>query len=139
LRSAILLALSAMVLAGCATSGRQPSHRVPPADSFTLPSGNKDGVSPASSSRTTVTGILAFDDVEGGCSFVETSAGHRYEVVYPAGWSIDRVAAELRGPDGERFPAGSTVALVGSIARDRASTCQIGPIFVASKVDAARP
>ena len=133
----ILLAVVAAVVAACATTGRQPSDRVPPADSFTLPSDSKERRSPSSSSRLTIRGVLDFDDVEGGCAFVAAADGRRYEVVYPAGWSLDRVAAELRGPGGERLPAGTTLVLVGSIAADRSSTCQVGPVFVASEVEAA--
>lgn len=83
----------------------------------------------------TVTGRLGFDDIEGGCSFLETDEGTRYEVTYPDGWTIDRILAELRGPGGELAGAGVSVTVRGAIATDRSSICQIGPIFVATAVE----
>jgi hypothetical protein len=83
----------------------------------------------------TVTGRLGFDDIEGGCSFLETDEGTRYEVVYPDGWTIDRMLAELRGPSGQVAHAGESVTVDGAVATDRSSICQIGPIFVATAVE----
>jgi hypothetical protein len=82
-----------------------------------------------------VTGTLAFDDIEGGCSFLETEAGTRYEVIYPEGWILDRRRADLRGPNGESARAGDSVTVRGTVARDRSSICQVGPIFVANEVE----
>ncbi len=83
----------------------------------------------------TVTGRLGFDDIEGGCSFLETSEGTRYEVVYPDGWTLDRARAELRGAGGRLAHAGDVVTVRGAVATDRSSICQIGPIFVATEVE----
>jgi hypothetical protein len=78
--------------------------------------------------------MLGFDDIEGGCAFIEAADGTRYEVIYPAGWTIDQGGAELRGPDGQVALAGETVTVRGSVATDRSSICQIGPIFAATSV-----
>jgi len=83
----------------------------------------------------TVTGRLGFDDIEGGCSFLETDEGTRYEVAYPDGWTLDRMRAELRGPGGQLARAGESVTVRGAIATDRSSICQIGPILVATDVE----
>jgi hypothetical protein len=82
-----------------------------------------------------VTGRLGFDDIEGGCSFLETDDGTRYEVVYPDGWAIDRMLAELRGPGDQVAHAGASITVTGGLAIDRSSICQIGPIFVATSVE----
>jgi len=66
--------------------------------------------------------------------FLETPDGTAYEVILPEGWQMDRAAAELRGPAGEIVKFGSSLVVRGSIARHRASTCHIGPIFVANEV-----
>jgi len=108
------------------------------ADEFTLPPPTDPREAWAAKSRSrpvaTVTGQLGFDDIEGGCSFLETGDGTRYEVAYPEGWTIDRMQAELRGPDGQVAHAGESVTVVGAVATYRSSICQIGPIFVATDV-----
>jgi hypothetical protein len=108
-------------------------------DDYTLPTPTDpwDAWAAKSPSRpaATVTGRLGFDDIEGGCSFLETDEGTRYEVVYPDGWALDRMRAELRGPGGEVAHAGESVTVRGAVATDRSSICQIGPIFVATEVE----
>lgn len=84
---------------------------------------------------TTVTGVLGFDDIEGGCSFLATDSGVRYEVLYPEGWTLDRRQAELRGPGACVARAGDAVTVRGTVATDRSSICQVGPIFVATEVE----
>jgi hypothetical protein len=98
-----------------------------------LPSDSKSIGAPSN----TVTGTLGFDDIEGGCAFIEAPDGTRYEVVYPDGWTVDQAGAQLRGPDGQVADAGATVTVRGSVATDRSSICQIGPIFVANAVEIA--
>ena len=83
----------------------------------------------------TLTGDLGFDDIEGGGCYLETADGTRYEVIYPDGWTIDPDGARLRGPDGELACAGEAVTVRGTIATDRFSVRQIGPIFVAIEVE----
>ena len=106
---------------------------------FTLPPPSDPRASWAaktgSSVETSVTGRLGFDDIEGGCSFLETVEGRRYEVAYPAGWTLDRQRADLRGPEGLVAKAGDALTVRGMVATDRSSICQIGPIFVATTVE----
>jgi hypothetical protein len=108
-------------------------------DEFILPSPSDPRKSWAaktlSPADTSVTGLLGFDDIEGGCSFLETGAGTRYEVTYPDGWTLDRMRAELRGPGGQLARAGDSVTVHGAVATDRSSICQIGPILVATDVE----
>jgi hypothetical protein len=108
-------------------------------DEFTLPPLTDPREAWAAKSRTLpdaiVTGRLGFDDIEGGCSFLETDDGTRYEVAYPVGWTVDRMLADLRGPEGQIAHAGEPVTVRGAIATDRSSICQIGPIFVATEVE----
>jgi hypothetical protein len=83
----------------------------------------------------TITGILGADSIEGGCAYLESADGTRYEVLYPEGWTLDRSSAELTAPDGTvRARAGDEVTVRGSLASDVGSFCQIGPIFRASEL-----
>ena len=108
-------------------------------DEYTLPTRTDpwDSWAAKSPSRPdmAVTGRLGFDDIEGGCSFLQTDEGTRYEVTYPEGWAIDRMRAELRGPGDQVARAGESVTVRGAVAIDRSSICQIGPIFVATEVE----
>jgi len=81
-----------------------------------------------------LTGALALDSAEGGCAYLETADGKRYQVIYPDGWRVDPATGHLLGPDGQDAPVGSSVTVGGSMAPDMASICQIGPIFRATEV-----
>jgi hypothetical protein len=87
----------------------------------------------------TIRGVLSFDDIEGGCAFLETADGTRYEVVYPDGWVLDRASGRLHGPEGQDVAPGGTIEIEGTIARDRSSICQVGPIVIATRVEPAAP
>jgi hypothetical protein len=118
----------AILLWACA-GGSEPEPTT--GDSFTVPSRGDPAKSIAPAR--TLTGVLGFDEIEGGCGFIEAADGTRYEVVYPADWTLDRAAFELRGPDAV-VTAGDLIEVRGAVATDRSSVCQIGPIFVASEV-----
>ena len=111
-------------------------------DEFTLPPSTDPSAVRAAkigeAAHTTLTGDLGFDDIEGGGCYLETADGTRYEVVYPDGWTIDRDGAELRGPGGELGHAGEALAVRGTVATDRSSIRQLGPIFVATDVEIRR-
>lgn len=83
----------------------------------------------------TLTGQLGADSIEGGCPYLETDDGTRYEVLYPSGWEVDRGSGTLRDPDGAVVARpGDTITIRGSRAEGMASLCQIGPIFRATEV-----
>lgn len=130
---ALLVPAVLVVVAACTTAepGRSAAD-----DSFTLPSGTDKSFEPPGGR--TVEGTLVFDDIEGGCSYVQAADGSKFEVIYPEGWTLDRAAAVLRGPDGVVVGAGATVRVTGSVATDRSSICQVGPIFQATTVEPAR-
>ena len=80
-----------------------------------------------------LTGTLGYDDIEGGCGYLQTDKQTRYEIIWPSGWMLD--GTRLRDLSGTVVAtAGDTLTLRGSIERDMASTCQIGPIFRATEV-----
>ena len=124
-----VLSFALLSLAACTGDG----GALPPADdSFTLPSGGNKSLPPAAKR---VRGVLTFDDIEGGCAYLETADGSKYEVIYPSGWVVDKTSAVLRGPDGVEAQAGATVTVEGTVATDRSSICQVGPIFQATTVE----
>jgi hypothetical protein len=72
--------------------------------------------------------------VEGGCPHLATK-DRRYEVRYPSGWSIEQATFRLIDPNGKVVArGGETITVRGHVADDMASTCQIGPIFIATDV-----
>lgn len=129
---AVLVPIALLVVAACTTSD---SGRAAGDDSFTLPPGRDKSFAP--SGARTVEGTLVFDDIEGGCSYLQLRDGSKLEIVYPDGWTLDRAAAVLRGPDAVVVDAGATLRVTGSVATDRSSICQVGPIFQATSVERA--
>ena len=55
-------------------------------------------------------------------------------MIYPPGWRLDLSTGKLLGPVAEVAHAGDTVSIMGSLAGDIASTCQMGPMFSAVEV-----
>jgi hypothetical protein len=149
--AAVLVWIALMSVSGCASAGDRPSSGDPSsadepsstrepsatdADEFTLPSGsgpNAKSISPGG--PTALTGALTFDDIEGGCSYLQVADGTKFEVIYPEGWMLDRAGAVLRGPAGQLARAGAAVSVTGSLAGGRSSICQVGPIFEATAVE----
>ena len=88
-----------------------------------------------SADRTTITGTLRVDEVEGGCAYLATADGTRYEVRYPEGWEIKTSPLRLLAPDGEVVAgSGDQITVQGRTAREGRSICQIGAIFEAESV-----
>ena len=84
----------------------------------------------------TYSGVLGADSIEGGCSYLQTADGQRYELIPPEGWHLDKGSAQLTGPDGAVFArAGDTITVKGHEA-DMVSICQIGPIIQAVEITA---
>jgi len=82
-----------------------------------------------------LTGTLGFDEIEGGCAFLQAQDGTRYEVLYPDGWELQRSPLQLVSPDGEVVArAGDEITVRGMEATDMSSICQIGPILRATEV-----
>jgi hypothetical protein len=82
----------------------------------------------------TYVGRLGSDAIEGGCTYLETADGVRYEVIYPQDWELRKSPLELVAPDGRVVAgAGDEVTIRGAVA-DMMSICQIGPIIQAVEV-----
>ena len=85
---------------------------------------------------TTYSGVLGADSIEGGCSYLQTADGKRYELIPPDGWQLDKGSAQLTGPDGAIVArAGDAITVKGHEA-DMVSICQIGPIIQAVEITA---
>ena len=127
--SLVLVPFAVVLVAACTSDpGRSAAD-----DSFALPSAGTKSVAPLMGR--TVEGTLVFDDIEGGCSYLQLADGTKVEVLYPDGWTLDRPGAVLRGPAGVVVEAGATVRATGTVVTDRSSVCQVGPILQATAVE----
>jgi hypothetical protein len=95
-----------------------------------------DGV--GGESRPDLVGVLGGDaTLEGGCAWLETPDGERWQVVWPAGYHVmfDQAGPMLMGPDGSIAAGpGDRVGVTGKEAGEMGSVCQVGPIFQAEGV-----
>lgn len=129
--------LIAVALSACAATGGGSSSTPEPSDAPSDRESPSGGASFDPSDGDLLTGVLGADSIEGGCGFLRTEDGTRYEVIYPDGWQLSLNPLELRSPDGTVVArGGDEVTVVGRVAGDMASICQIGPIFQATGVDA---
>jgi hypothetical protein len=126
-RARALLVLSmVLVMAGCSGGGGAASGDGSPSPSLQLASPSRQPVAEG-----TYSGVLGADSIEGGCSYLQTADGKRYEVIPPDGWQLRKSAAEFVAPDGTVVArAGDTVTVRGHEA-DMVSICQVGPIIQA--------
>lgn len=129
----VWLLVTAALLAGCRASPGEPgqggeSERPSPRASAAGGGGGIEGAD--------LVGTFGGDEqLEGGCAWIDAEDGQRYEVIYPAGWTVRFGPLELTDPDGAiRATEGDRIGVTGAVAEDRASICQIGPIFQATDV-----
>ena len=129
-------------LAACASSGPGPTETpTPEARPSVEPTPTKSPRPSIRPERTPsgggseLSGMLGADSIEGGCGYLETVDGTRYQVIYPDGWDLQLSPLQLISPEGDVVArGGDTVTVLGSETSDMASICQIGPIFMASEV-----
>ena len=135
------------VLAACASTGSGPTESPDRTDAATpeaTPSMDptfRESLFPATpkpghaGGGIELVGTLGADSIEGGCGYLESANGTRYQVIYPSGWQLDLSPLQLVSPDGEVVARGGDVITVrGSEASDMVSICQIGPMFRALEV-----
>lgn len=117
------------------TDAPRPTPSEPTAEPSPTRSPRPPSPTPSERGSDTIVGRLGSEDIEGGCYFVETDDGTRYEVIWPEGWRIDARGNLLDPTDEVAARPGDEVTVRGQIAGDMASICQIGAIFRASGVD----
>lgn len=66
--------------------------------------------------------------LEGGCVWLDTGT-QRYELQLPDGFTVDREAVTISGPDGITFAEGDRVTAVGDVVDDMMTVCQVGPVL----------
>ncbi|MGH2393281.1 MAG: hypothetical protein ACRDGH_07280, partial [Candidatus Limnocylindria bacterium] len=93
------LLLFALALAGCAGPGIEGTPS-PSIGSFSASPSKAAASDLPAHGEDALTGVLGADSIEGGCPYLETQDGTRYEVIYPTGWEIDRASGALRDPTG---------------------------------------
>ena len=122
----ILTADMVLLLAACGGGGGQAADPTPvdsaPAVPATTPAGD------------TITGTLEGDaQLEGGCAWVDDGKT-RWQVEYPAGYTLTFDPLTLTGPDGATASAGDTVTVTGAERPDTMTICQVGPVWAATGV-----
>jgi hypothetical protein len=133
----LALALVGLVMAGCSggpsSSGAPGPTATPPAAS---PSESLELNSPKAPAGTeeTYTGVLRSDAIEGGCAYLQTADGQKYEVIPPDGWQLQKAPAALVDPSGQVVARAGDVITVRGQEADMMSICQVGPIVQASEI-----
>jgi hypothetical protein len=137
--AAAVLLLMVVVMNGCSGGGGAAPSGSGDDGPGRSPSGSLQLASQKPSvvgGETTYSGVLGADSIEGGCSYLQTADGQRYELIPPDGWQLDKGSAQLTGPDGALVArAGDTITVKGHEA-DMVSICQIGPIIQAVEITA---
>jgi hypothetical protein len=129
----------ALTTSACATGADDPGVTERSDTSLpSLPGGGLRSLKPSAPAAIAqeLSGVLGFDDIEGGCAYLETDDGTRHQVIYPEGWELQRSPVQLVSPEGQIVARlGDTVTVRGMAAADMASICQIGPMFRATAVE----
>ena len=81
-------------------------------------------------------GVIGGDPtLEGGCVWLDTG-DERYELQLPEGFTVDREAIAISGPDGTAFAEGDEVTVVGDVVEDMMTVCQVGPVLDVADISA---
>jgi hypothetical protein len=140
-RGGAALLLMAVVMSACSGSGgaASPGGAGPDGGTGASPSASLELASHKPSpagTETTYSGVLGADSIEGGCSYLQTADGKRYELIPPDGWRLDKGSAQLTGPDGAVVASAGDAITVKGHEADMVSICQIGPIIQAAEITA---
>lgn len=130
----VMIGLSLVVLVGCSAAPGAGDRSPAESPAFSPDRSDLDPATPSARHDDEITGTLSADSVEGGCVFLETEDGTRYEVLWPDGWQAQASPLQLTDPDGETVAIGGETITVRGSEADMASICQVGPIFQASDV-----
>ena len=135
-----LTSLVLVALAGCASTPSSSSSSAGPTSS--TPASSSGAAAPSGALPTggdaDLVGTLNGDPLlEGGCAWLVDDDGQSWEVLWPAGYSLQfRGELTLLVRDGEESVAmtGQRVGVDGAEATDMASICQVGRLFQATEV-----
>ena len=135
--SLVALAVAGLMMAGCgggaSSSGLAGPTSTPPPES---PSGSLELNSPkvTAGGEDTYTGVLRSDAIEGGCAYLQTADGQKYEVIPPDDWQLQKAPAAFVDPTGQVVARAGDVVTVHGHEADMMSICQIGPIIQATDI-----
>lgn len=129
MRALLILTLAiATLTAACAPA--DDGGQANPTLGATPPAGSE----PAPAEGDTITGTLAGDpDLEGGCVWVEDGST-RWQVQWPDGYTVSTDPIGVKGPDGIDIAEGDKVTVTGSDEPGVMTTCQVGPVWIATSV-----
>jgi hypothetical protein len=128
--------LLGFVMAGCTggSGGSGPPGSAEPPAGAASPSLQLASPKGSGGAVETYVGVLGSDSIEGGCTYLQTSDGRRYEVIYPSGWTQRKSPLQLVAPDGSVVAGAGDEVTVRGFEADMVSICQIGPIIQATEV-----
>lgn len=78
--------------------------------------------------------MLRSDAIEGGCAYLQTADGQKYEVIPPDDWQLQKAPAAFVDPTGQVVARAGDVVTVHGHEADMMSICQIGPIIQATDI-----
>jgi hypothetical protein len=132
-----MVAVLAVVLAGCADPAQAPTPPSPSASAAGATTSEAASSAPTSFGIS-VTGVLGGDaQLEGGCVWLETDDG-RVEPLLPEGYTATTDPVALVGPEGETIAEeGDRVTVTGIPTSEGASICQVGNPFTVTDVTVA--
>jgi hypothetical protein len=126
----ILAAVLSVMLTACGGGGGEAPNLA------TEPPGGSEGQ--AAAEGDTITGKLGGDpQLEGGCAWVDDGKT-RWQVQYPDDYQLTLEPLSLTGPGGLDAREGDTITVTGSEQGDAMTTCQVGPVWIATSVTAGQ-
>ena len=134
-RMRCLAVLAVVLLAACGgdpgSPTSRPSEPTAPASEVTAPD------QPGGTGAKSITGTLGGNaQLEGGCAWV-TDGRTKWEVEWPAGYTVSFDPLTLNGPDGKKVAGeGDTITVKGRAQTDAMTICQVGPLWRATEVTA---
>lgn len=124
----ILTVALAALCAACAGAGG--GGQANPTLGATPPGGTDE----APAEGDTITGTLGGDaELEGGCVWVDDGAV-KWQVQWPDGYTVSTDPVAVTAPDVD-IAEGDTVTVTGSEQTDVMTTCQVGPVWLATSVE----
>jgi hypothetical protein len=129
-----VVVLAVLLLAACGgdpgAGDSPPSEPVLPGSEVSAPD------QPGGKGDKSITGTFGGSaELEGGCAWIQDGRT-KWEVEWPAGYSVSFDPLTLTGPDGNVAGEGDTLTVNGKPVTDAVTICQVGPLFRATEVTA---
>jgi hypothetical protein len=130
-----VVVLAVLLLAAC---GGEPGSGDPEPIDTPLPGSEVSAPDDAEDDKgaKSITGTFGGSrQLEGGCAWIEDGRT-KWEVEWPAGYTVSFDPLTLTGPDGKVAGEGDTLMVNGKPVTDAVTICQVGPLWRATEVTA---